>query len=364
LDVFRKVGLLITCKLGFERVVASYVRDLGEGFEVIPAPYGFLGLVLVSGVGDRYGFAKLIRDRVPEVEKVYVVEGYSRAVLSEIVEVVGDVVKDRIRSSETFAVRTVRRGRHDFTSIDVNVLAGSKVREVTGASVDLENPDKIVSIQIVQDHAYISIISGVEQPRKMKPYKYPMYKLFKHFVVAHEPYLGPPQAAYNMGLRVGREVQTYEVGELVVTPIGKVEVEPLMEFLKGLREGVESRFEIQKRSYGREVNKVRITLQDMYQFVRDRMGETIIIFEPEGEPISKVSEEVKQTVIETIEKGKKVYLMVGAREGIPVGIFRYAKHTLDVAPGITISTEYALASALIAITTILHETLANKKPEL
>ena len=78
-----------------------------------------------------------------------------------------------------------------------------------------EIPDKIVSIQIIQDHAYISIISGKEQPRKMKLYKYPMYKVFRQFTVAHEPYLKPKDAAYNMGVRVGREVQTYEVGELV-----------------------------------------------------------------------------------------------------------------------------------------------------
>jgi tRNA acetyltransferase TAN1 len=363
LSEFENVSLLVTCRLGFERIVASYIRELGEGFQVIPAPYGFLGLVLVSGASDRYKLAELIKERVPEAERVYVVEGYSRAELDEIARVVREVVAGRISSSERFAVRTVRRGRHCFTSIDVNVLAGSIVREVTGATVDLENPDKIVLIQIVQDHAYISIVSGVEQPRKMKPYKYPMYKIFRQFTVAHEPYLGPPEASYNMGLRVGREVQTYEVGELVVTPIGRVDVEPLVEFLRGLREGIESRFEVQRRSYGREVHRVKVTLQDMYQFVRDRMNETIIVFEPEGEPISRVAEEVRQTILETIRRGKRVYLMVGAREGVPTGIFRYAKHTLDVAPGIVISTEYALASALIAITTILHETLASQQGE-
>jgi tRNA acetyltransferase TAN1 len=99
----------------------------------------------------------------------------------------------------------------------------------------------------------------------------------------------------------------------------------------------------------------------MYQFVRDRMGDTIIIFEPEGEPISKVAGEVRNTIMETLKRGKRVYLMVGAREGVPVGLFRYAKHVLDVAPGIVISTEYALASALIAITTVLHETLVEEE---
>lgn len=354
-----RADLLVTCRLGFEKIVASYIRELDENLEVTPAPYGFLGLVLVSGARDKSELAKLVLERVPEVERVYVVEGYSRASLDEIVSVVRDIVKGRISADETFAVRTTRRGRHEFTSIDVNIAVGSAVREVTGASVDLENPDKIVSIQIVQDHAYISVISGREQPRKMRPYKYPMYRIFRQFTVAHEPYLGPRDAAYNMGVRVGREVQTYEVGELIVTPIGRVEAEPLMEFLRGLMEGIESRFEVQARSYGREVHRVKVMVQDMYQFIRDRMGDTIIVFEPEGEPISRVAEDVKNTIIETLRRGKRVYLMVGAREGVPVGLFRYAKHVLDVAPGIVISTEYALASALIAITTILHETLVE-----
>jgi tRNA acetyltransferase TAN1 len=37
---------------------------------------------------------------------------------------------------------------------------------------------------------------------------------------------------------------------------------------------------------------------------------------------------------------------------------------LDVAPGIVISTDYALASALIAIATVVHEKLVEKKQEL
>jgi tRNA acetyltransferase TAN1 len=357
------VDLIVTCRLGFEKIAASYIKELGRGLEASPAPYGFPGLVLVSKVDDKLGLAELIKGRVPEVERVYIVEACSKAEPNEIASAVREVVRDRIKPSESFAVRTVRRGRHGFTSLDVNVLVGSAVREATGASVDLESPDKVVSIQIVQDHAYISVVSGAERLRKVGPRKYPMYRVFRRFTVAHEPYLGPPEASYNMGLRVGREVQTYEVGELVVAPIGRVEAEPLMEFLRGLREGVESRFEVQRRSYGREVGRVKITLQDMYQFVRDRMGDTIIVFEPEGEPISRVADEVGRTIMEALERGERVYVMVGAREGVPTGIFRYAKHTLDVAPGIVISTEYALASALIAIATILHESLAGREQD-
>ncbi len=52
--------------------------------------------------------------------------------------------------------------------------------------------------------------------------------------------------------------------------------------------------------------------------------------------------------MENLKRGKRIYLMVGAREEAPVGLFRYAKHVLDATPGMVISAKYALASALIA----------------
>jgi tRNA acetyltransferase TAN1 len=237
------------------------------------------------------------------------------------------------------------------------------VKESTGAQVDLENPDKVVVVEIFGDVAHLAVVSGGEFYKKMRPYKYPMYRVFRSFVVAHEPYLGPPDAAYTFGTRIGREVQTYEVGELVVAPIGQVDAHSLMHFLRGLFEGIESRFEVQRRSYGREVYKTKVTLQDMYQFVRSRMGEPLVIFEPEGEPASKIASELSDFIVSALKKGKRVNLMVGAREGVPTSLFRFANYVVDVAPGIVISTDYALASALIALATILHERLASEVRE-
>ncbi|RLG76238.1 MAG: RNA-binding protein, partial [Thermoprotei archaeon] len=262
---------------------------------------------------------------------------------------------------ESFAVRTTRRGRHSFTSIDVNVAVGAAIREVTGARVDLTEPDKIVYVEIVQDKAFISIVRGSEVPKKMRRCKYPMYKLFWRMRVAHEPYVGPLDAARTMGTRIGREAQTFEIGELVVTPIGPVDARQLAEFLLGLFEGIESRYGIQVKSYGRKVHKTVVKVQDMYQFVRMHANEPLIVFEPEGEPISKVADEVRSLLLNAVKRNKKINLMVGAREGVPVGIFRFADIVLDVAPSIVISTDYALASALIALTTAIHEDLAREE---
>jgi len=51
--------------------------------------------------------------------------------------------------------------------------------------------------------------------------------------------------------------------------------------------------------------------------------------------------------------------LFGSREGIPLGVYRYADLVIDIAPGITLSTEYAASSALIAIGTLLHEYLGE-----
>ncbi len=357
-----RVSLVVTCRLGMERVVASYIGELDPGAVVVPAPYGFSGLVLVVGAGDPGRLYEEVRARVPEVERVYLVEAVCRADPGEIAECARGFA-GRLGEGESFAVSTTRRGRHGFTSIDVNVAAGAALKEASGARVDLENPDKVLVVQIVQDWAYLSLVPGSEFRRKMGPGKYPVYRVFRRLVVAHEPYLGPPDAAYVMGTRIGREVQVFEVGELYVTPIGPVEAEPLHHFLRGLFEGLESRYEQQRRSYGREVHRTRVYLQDMYQFVRSRMGEPLIIFEPEGEPVSRVAGELAGFILDALRRGRRVSVMVGAREGVPTGLFRYADYVLDVAPGVVISTEYALSSALIALATILHEKLAGGQLE-
>ncbi|ADM27393.1 THUMP domain protein [Ignisphaera aggregans DSM 17230] len=359
-----RVDIIVTCRLGMEKIVASYIKDIETGVEILPAPFNFMGLILVAGSRDRYRLADEIKRSVPEVEKIYIVDAIAKSDIQSIVDAVKRVVQGAINPNESFAVRTVRRGRHSFTSIDVNIAVGSIVKDVTGARVDLDNPDKVVFIQIIQDYAYISIVPGKEIIRKMKPYKFPMYKLFRRFVVVHEPYLGPEDASYTMGVRIGREVQTYEVGELVVAPIGSVDAYSMYHFLRGLFEGIESRYDIQRKSYGREVHRVRVSIQDMYQFIRSHMGEPIIVFEPEGEPISKLANEVSEFIVKSVKAGKKIYMMIGAREGIPTGLFRYASYVLDIAPGIVISTDYALASALIAITTVLHEKLSLEREEI
>ncbi|ABM80293.1 SPOUT family RNA methylase [Hyperthermus butylicus] len=351
--------ILVKTVLGMERVAASYIAEIDPGAEVIPAPRGFKGLVLVRPSRDKYKVAEELEKRIPEAEKIVVIEGCAPADPREIARVAAELAPQYISSNETFAVRTVRRGRHNFTSIDVNVVVGDAVRRATGARVNLRFPDKVVAVEIIADRAFIAFYPGSKEWKKMRPGKYPVYKLLRRIAIVQMPYLGPLDACKTMGVRIGREVQNFEVGELVIAPIGLVDALQLKTFLEGVFEGIESRYQVQVKSYGRQVYKVPVYVQDLYQLVRSRFNEPIIVFEPEGDPVSKRAKDL----YELLRSGRRVNMLFGSREGIPEGVYRFANLVLDFAPGVTLSTEYAAAAAVIAVVSVVHDYFASEEEE-
>lgn len=75
--------------------------------------------------------------------------------LDKIVKRSGEMAVNYIDADASFAVRARRVGEHDFSSKDLEREVGSKVVEVTGASVDLDDPDKILYIEVRQNKCYI-----------------------------------------------------------------------------------------------------------------------------------------------------------------------------------------------------------------
>jgi len=71
-----------------------------------------------------------------------------------------------LKKGERFVVYCKRRGKHEFTSQDVEREIGGLLEESLGAIVDLKNPVKIVTIQIFQDVAFIGIVRADEVLRK------------------------------------------------------------------------------------------------------------------------------------------------------------------------------------------------------
>lgn len=56
---------------------------------------------------------------------------------------------------ETFGIDARRSGEHDFSSRDVQIELGSHVEEFTGASVDLDDPDTLLEVEIRDENTYM-----------------------------------------------------------------------------------------------------------------------------------------------------------------------------------------------------------------
>jgi tRNA acetyltransferase TAN1 len=344
------VGVIVAkTLLGMEKLAAARIKELCPEAKVQASPQGFAGLVLVEAPNEDE-LLKRINEEVVEVERAVKSIAECKADLREIASVAVEAVKGLIGPDETFAVRTTRRGRHGFTSIDVNVAVGALVKEATGASVNLDRPDKVVAIEIIGDRAYVALYPGSEEYRKLGPQKRPILRVLRRMSVVQLPYLGDEEATRTMGVRIGRAVQTFEVGELVIAIMGSVDAKQLRDFIDGVYEGIRTRYEIQRRVYGREVHKVPVLVQDLFQLVRERSGEVMIVFEPEGDYVGSMSERLRSLLL----SGKRVNVLVGSREGIPKGVFRFASAVVDLCPGVTIATDFAASSAIIALASLLQ----------
>jgi len=348
--------VLVKTELGNEALVASHIKDIDPGAKVIPSPRGLKGLVLVEPSISKDTLAKLVLERVPEATKVVVARKCVDADPEKIAEAAAEVARSVIREGESFAVRTTRRGRHGFTSIDVNVAAGKAVQEATGAPVNLREPDWVIAVEILRDLAIIGVYRGSEEWRKLGKGKRVVRGVLRKVSIGQIPFLGPLDACREMGARIGRGVQNFEVGEYVVLLDKPVRGEELAAFLAGLEEGINARYEIQKRAYSGGAWRTPTYVYEIYQFVRARSNEPIIVFEPEGDYVlDRVSE------LRELFHKRRVNMLFGSRVGVPEGVYRFADLVLDIAPGMTLSTEFAVPAALMAVLQALYPWLGGEE---
>ena len=348
--------VLVKTELGNEVLVASHIRDIDPGARVIPSPRGLKGLVLVEPSMSKEEVARLIKERVPEATKVIVALRCVEADPDKIAEAAAEAAKDIIKAGESFAVRTTRRGKHGFTSIDVNVAAGRAVQEATGASVNLREPDWVVAVEILRDLAIIAVYPGSEEWRKFGKGKRIVRGALKKVSVGQIPFLGPLDACREMGARIGRGVQNFEVGEYVVLLDKPVRGEELAAFLAGLEEGISARYEVQRRAYSGGAWRTPTYVYEVYQFVRARSNEPIIVFEPEGDYVLDRVFELRE-----LFRRRRVNMLFGSRVGVPEGVYRFADLVLDIAPGVTLSTEFAVPAALMAVLQALYPWLGGEE---
>ena len=275
-----------------------------------------------------------------------------KADLNEILSYAEEISR-MIGNAKTFAIRTKRRGTHDFSSLDINIKLGDEIRKLTGCEVDLNFPEKAVYVEISVDIALIVVNDGKMERKKYTPEKVDSRKILGKVSVVQLPYLEDVEAAYEMGEKIGRAAQAFEIKELIIAPFNYVDAYELEQFIRGVRRGQVTRYQIQKRAYDREVRKVPVLLQDLYQTARDkrRKKNLLIVTDPTGKQIKDVKDEIGRR----LKYVNEVVVFVGSRVGIPKGVFKLADYVVDLAPYITFATEQAIPAALIALITLYEE---------
>jgi len=342
--------ILVKTPLGLESLCASRISELDPEAEVVVKPGGYVGLVGVSSSSDPESLYQRILNEVLEAESVYRVREVAEASLEEIAAAATRAVKGILGPEKTFAVRSVRRGRHGFTSLDINVAVGATIQREFSAPVSLDYPDIVIRVEVIDEKAYVTAYEGGREWVKMGPGKTGAYGFFSRISVVQIPYTGPPKSCREIGARIGRAVQSFEVREVVVAPAEPIEARQLAEFILGVLEGQESRLKVQARAYARRPRRVEVHVQDLYQLVRARRGEPVVVFEPEGVELSRASERLS----ELYRSARRVNFLFGAREGVPKGIYRAADLVVDLAPAMTLPTELAAPTALLAVYTALR----------
>ncbi|GBE18486.1 putative tRNA sulfurtransferase [archaeon BMS3Abin16] len=108
------------------------------------------------------------REDAERVARVFGVVSTSVAVktTSDAETLISDAViqaKKVIDEKTKFAVRARRKGSHPYKSMEIAGMIGAEIKDATGATVDLTNPDVTIHVEIRDKAAYIfhEIIAGV-----------------------------------------------------------------------------------------------------------------------------------------------------------------------------------------------------------
>lgn len=159
--------LLFTTNMGLEDVVVEEYRERAEAVELAlhdadDAPLGLQSYALVE-VGATHDTALDVARRMKSVHHVlaplyaFSLSGDGEAALQAIYETVKTLDVDAMADAETFRATTVRRGDHDFTSVDVQKWAGGALDARYDAAVDLEDYDAEVRVDVHDDRCLVSV---------------------------------------------------------------------------------------------------------------------------------------------------------------------------------------------------------------
>ena len=337
--------ILLKTDIGTEHIVASHLQDLEIPYHLVPD--GLQGLLLVEATGPE---SALQLDAIPEVTTILPIDAECSSTIEAIVAAGTSAAKNRLQSHESFAVRTVRRGKQTYSSTDVNIALGAAIVAAVDCSVNLSAPNQIVYVDIIKDRTYISIVSGINQHKKHQAGTAGSH-LARKAAIIQSPYLYRSDTTTAMGHRIGRAAQAFGVRELVLAIQEKTEARDLMRMIDGVYKGRQTRYAKMDNITSGKAVKVPIHVADLYQTVRDRANEPIIVTSAMGDPLNRHTEQVR-----ALFKEKRVNIFIGSRTGVPKGINRFADLIVDFCPGLTYATEHGIPAAMIGLVSCFQDT--------
>lgn len=99
-------------------------------------------------------FVQIIR-QVPGIQAILVIKQIPYVNFQTTFNVLLDLYKDRL-VDKTFCVRVKRKGKHDFTSIDLERYLGGGLRQhIAGAKVKLVDPQEVVHVEVDNDIVHL-----------------------------------------------------------------------------------------------------------------------------------------------------------------------------------------------------------------
>ena len=142
--------LLATCPSGFEVEAKREIEEaLGGG--TVRMTY-FRGLLSVNTKHED-AISRLREKDTAYLSKAIPIQEVAEAKIESIEEFFKDT-----KIEGAFAARCKRRGAHDFSSKDVEIAVGNVITG-EGSRVDLDNPETILWVDIIQEKAYLSVLS-------------------------------------------------------------------------------------------------------------------------------------------------------------------------------------------------------------
>ncbi|NKB70462.1 MAG: hypothetical protein GKR89_25615 [Candidatus Latescibacteria bacterium] len=338
---------LLKTDLAIDKTVATHVRELDL---TCTNDFGSIqGIVLVE---DAPTEALALLEKIPEIQTILPVDVECPADLDAMVAAGLEVAREKLSGDQSFAVRCTRRGAQAYSSVDVEVALGAVVNEELGCHVDLTIPDQTLYVEIIQRRAFICAFQGQVEQRKSFAGDIGR-RVADHTSIIQLPYLYHSDVSTSMGHRIGRAAQAFGVKELIIGLEEMVGATDLMRFIEGLTKGRKTRYDKAKNIKEGRLKRVPIHVTDLYQLVRQRAEEPMIITSALGQPLDQAAPTIRE-----LYKKKRVNIFIGSRQGIPKGVSRYADAVVNLFPGQTYATENGIPAALVGMAACLDSQAA------